>query len=82
MPEQRDDRKENLPYNEQVTSGRAGGVISEYTVEEKDTLDDIARKHKVTIEEIMAANSETIRQPSDMVQPGIKLKIPKPMDDQ
>ena len=82
MPEKRDERADNMPYNEQVSSGRAGGVISEYTVEEKDTLEDIARKHKVSIEEIMAANSETISQPSDMVQPGLKLKIPKPMDDQ
>ena len=82
MSENRDARNENMPYNEQVASGRAGGVISEYTVEEKDTLEDIARKHKVSIDEIMAANSDTIHQTSDLLQPGVKLKIPKPMDDQ
>lgn len=67
----------NAPYNEQVAAGTAGGIVTEYIVEEKDTLPDIARKYGVSIEEIIAANSEIISEPADMVTPGLKLMIPK-----
>lgn len=71
--------RNNAPYNEQVASGAAGGIISEYIVEEKDTLQDIARKYEVSIDEIIAANREIISEPSDMVTPGLKIMIPKKM---
>ncbi|HEX2606524.1 MAG TPA: LysM domain-containing protein [Flavisolibacter sp.] len=70
-------RDQSTPYNEQVANGTAGGIITEYIVEEKDTLPDIARRYGVSIEEIMAANQEFVKQPSDMVEPGLRLMIPK-----
>ena len=72
-------RNPGAPYKEQVAAGRVGGIIAEYIVEEKDTLPDIARKYGLSIEEIIAANQEIIRNPSDMVQPGLHIKIPKKM---
>jgi nucleoid-associated protein YgaU len=82
MEHNRDNRNADpnpAPYNEQVNSGQAGGIITEYIVEEKDTLADIANRYGVSIDEIMAANSETIHQPSDLIQPGLKIMIPKPL---
>jgi LysM repeat protein len=73
-------RNTNAPYNEQVAAGTAGGFITEYIVEEKDTLPDIARKYGVSIQEIIAANQEIIKEPSDMVQPGLRIMIPKKID--
>jgi LysM repeat protein len=70
------DRENKPPYNEQVNAGTAGGVVSEYIVEEKDTISDIARRYGLTLEEIMAANPG-IDEPADMVKPGLKIKIPK-----
>lgn len=75
--EESKNRNTNAPYNERVAAGTAGGIITEYIVEEKDTLRDIARKYGVSIEEIMAANPDIIREPSDMVQPGLRIMIPK-----
>ena len=66
------------PYNEQVTEGKAGGIVGEYIVEEKDTVNDIARKYGLTIEEILAANPG-MNEPADLVKPGMKIKIPKKM---
>ena len=80
MNEQRENRNrgQEAPYNEQVAKGQAGGIITEYIVEEKDTLPEIARKYGVSIEEIMAAN-EHISRPEDMIQPGLRIMIPKAM---
>lgn len=72
--------EDNKPYNEQVARGEAGGIISEYIVEEKDTLPEIARKYGVSIEEILAANPG-MNEPSDMIKPGLHILIPKRMDD-
>jgi LysM repeat protein len=72
------DRENKPPYNEQVAAGTAGGVVNEYIVEEKDTINDIARKYGLTLEEIMAANPG-MDEPADMVKPGLKIKIPKKM---
>ena len=72
------ERKNNIPYNEQVNNGSAGGVITEYIVEEKDTVRDIARKYGLSIEEILAANPG-MNEPADLIQPGAKIKIPKKM---
>jgi nucleoid-associated protein YgaU len=74
----RSGKEPQQPYNEQVARGEAGGIINEYIVEEKDTLPDIARRYGVSIEEIMAAN-EHISEPADMVQPGLRIMIPKKM---
>jgi len=75
-----ENRNSNTPYHEQVAAGTAGGIITEYIVEEKDTLPDIARRYGVSIEEIIAANQDIIKQPSDMVQPGLRIMIPKKME--
>ena len=72
--------EENKPYNEQVSSGEAGGIISEYIVEEKDTLPEIARRYGVSIEEILAANPG-MNEPSDMVKPGLHIMIPRHLDE-
>jgi LysM repeat protein len=76
--ERNEERNNKAPYNEQVNQGKAGGIISEYIVEEKDTLRDIARKYGLSIEEILAANPG-MEEPSDMVRPGLKICIPKKM---
>lgn len=59
----------------------SGSVVSEYIVEEKDTLDDIARRYGVSIEEIMAANSETVHDPVDLTRPGQRINIPNKSKD-
>jgi LysM repeat protein len=78
--EERANRNNEKPYNEQVAEGTAGGIVSEYIVEEKDTLPDIARRYGVSIEEIMAANREIIKEPADLAKPGLRIMIPKKMD--
>jgi hypothetical protein len=60
--------------NDEQNTG--GNIISEYIVEEKDTLDDIANRYGVSIEEIMAANSETVHDPVDLTRPGQRIMIP------
>lgn len=54
----------------------AGNIISEYIVEEKDTLDDIANKYGLSVDELLAANQQTISNRSEMVAPGTKIMIP------
>ena len=72
MPEERPTN--NSPQqNEPV---RTGGIINEYIVEEKDTLPDIANRYGVSIEEIMAANSEFVHNPADLTRPGQRIMIP------
>lgn len=76
--EENRNRNTNAPYNEQVAAGSAGGIITEYIVEEKDTLPDIARRYGVSIEEIMVANN--IKDASELAKPGLRIMIPKKMD--
>jgi LysM repeat protein len=73
-------QEENRPYNEQVARGEAGGIISEYIVEEKDTLQDIANRYGVGMEEIKAANPEL--NDADLLKPGCHIKIPRPMGEE
>jgi LysM repeat protein len=56
-------------------AGSTGDILSEYTVEERDTLSEIGRKHGLSWNEIYEANKDVIKDP-DMIQPGWKLKIP------
>jgi hypothetical protein len=80
MHENRDnsqDEQSQKPYNEQVASGEAGGIVDEYIVEEKDTLDDICKLYGVSIDEIMAANQETVHDRSDLLVPGNRIMIPR-----
>ena len=75
--QERDHPENNpAPYNEQVNEGKAGGIVGEYIVEEKDTINDIARKYGMSIEQILAANPG-LDEPADLVKPGMKIKIPK-----
>ena len=71
------DRNTDQEYNRQMAEGRVGGIVDEYTIEERDTLQNIADKYGVTLEEIMEANRDVIKQPSDMIQPGLKIMIPQ-----
>ena len=52
-----------------------GNILSEYTVEASDTLEDIGRKHHMTWEQIAEANKDVMDHP-DFIKPGFKLKIP------
>ncbi len=70
-------RSTDQEYNRQMAEGQVGGIVDEYTIEERDTLQNIADKYGVTLEEIMEANRDVIKQPSDMIQPGLKIQIPK-----
>lgn len=74
--ENRDSRNNQGPQHDQHSSGSTGGIITEYIMEEKDTLPDVARKYGVSIEDIMAVN-EHINEPADMVRPGTRLMIPR-----
>ena len=69
-------RNTDAEYNRQMAEGRVGGIVDEYTIEERDTLQSIADKYGVSLEEIVEANRDTIRNPSDMIHPGLRIKIP------
>lgn len=66
----------NPEYNE-GTPDSSGNIINMYTVEEKDTLADIAAKYGVSIEDILAANKDQFSDPDAIVHPGAKIMIPK-----
>ncbi len=57
------------------------GIMREYIVEERDTLEDIAKRYEVSIDEIIAANSEIASQPADLIAPRLHLKIPGVKED-
>lgn len=69
-------RNTDAEYNRQMAEGRVGGIVDEYTIEERDTLQGIADKYGVSLDEIVEANRDTIHDASDMIQPGLKIKIP------
>ena len=69
-------RNTDAEYNRQMAEGRVGGIVDEYTIEERDTLQSVAEKYGVSLDEIIEANRDTIRNPSDMIQPGLRIKIP------
>jgi nucleoid-associated protein YgaU len=71
--------QEDAEYSRQVQTGEVGGIVNEYIVEETDTLQDIANRYEVSIDEIIAANRDIITNPADMVKPGLKIMIPKKM---
>ena len=74
--ERRNPENHPAPNNESMNESRTGGIIGEYIVEEKDTLNDIARKYGLSIDQILAANPG-LDEPADLVKPGMKIKIPK-----
>ena len=65
----------NPQYNEGAP-GSSGNIAYTYTVEETDTLPDIARKFNLSIEELLEANKENIADASHMIQTGTRLMIP------
>ena len=69
-------RNTDAEYNRQMAEGRVGGIVDEYTIEERDTLQSISEKYGVSLDEIVEANRDTISNPSDMIQPGLRIKIP------
>ena len=74
-------RNTDQEYNRQMSEGRVGGIVDEYTIEERDTLQNIADKYGVSIDEIIEANRDVIKQPSDLIQPGLKIMIPQKRKD-
>lgn len=65
----------NPDYNE-GTPDSGGNIVATYTVEESDTLDEIAQKHGLSIEVLLQANKENISDRNGLVQPGTRLMIP------
>ena len=76
MDEQKRDynRDSNLRAMENETGGDAP-IRSEYTVEERDTIEDIEKKHGISWSEIREANRD-IMGDAEELQPGMRLKIP------
>ncbi len=60
---------------------KVSGIMLEYIVEERDTLEDIARRYEISIHEIITANSEIASQTADLITPGLHLKIPRVKED-
>jgi nucleoid-associated protein YgaU len=62
-------------YNERKSHDNSGDISAEYTIEERDTLEDIAEKYGVSIDEIIAANKD-VHDKGDLIEPGKKIIIP------
>ena len=54
-------------------------IRNEYTVEERDTIADIEKKHGLSWNEIRDANQDILGNEREL-QPGLKLKIPRKQD--
>ncbi len=52
------------------------GIMTEYTVEEKDTIPELERKLGISWQEIYENNKECIPDP-DTIKPGLKLMLPR-----
>ena len=57
-------------------TGNAAPTYENYTVQKGDTLGAIAKKYGCTVDEILAANSDLIKNPN-RIYPGWQLKIPQ-----
>lgn len=57
-------------------TGNPAPTYENYTVQKGDTLGAIAKKYGCTVDEIMAANSDLIKNPN-RIYPGWQLKIPQ-----
>ncbi|MBA2330052.1 MAG: LysM peptidoglycan-binding domain-containing protein [Chitinophagaceae bacterium] len=62
-------------YEERKSSDNRGDIGAEYTIEERDTLEDIAKKYDISIDEIIAANND-VHDKQDLIEPGKKIIIP------
>jgi nucleoid-associated protein YgaU len=77
-----EDNKNSLPNNNAETlramaSETSSNVItSEYTIEERDTINTIEEKLGLSWQEIAEANKDVMQDPN-VLQPGTKLKLPK-----
>ena len=65
---------DNLRAMENETDSTAQ-IRGEYTIEERDTIEDIEKMHGISWSEIREANRDVMGE-SDTLQPGMKLKIP------
>ena len=65
----------NPNYNEGAPQ-TSGNIANSYTVEEKDTLPEIARKFGISVDELLEANKDTIGDGNHLVHSGTKLMIP------
>lgn len=74
-------RNTDAEYNRQMAEGRVGGIVDEYIVEERDTLQNIADRYGVSLDEIVEANRDTIHNASDMIRPGLRIMIPQKRRD-
>lgn len=50
-------------------------IRGEYTIEERDTIEDIEKKHGISWHDIQEANSDILGEENNL-RPGMKLKIP------
>ena len=70
-------RNTDAQYNRQMAEGRVEGIVDEYIIEERDTLQNVADRYGLTLEEIVEANRDYIKDASEMIQPGMRIMIPK-----
>lgn len=75
--QENNNRNTDAEYNRQMAEGRVGGIIDEYIIEERDTLQNIADRYGVSLEEIVEANRDSIRNTSEMIRPGMRILIPQ-----
>ena len=64
-----------MQENNDNLNNNNSSILSEYIVEERDTIPDIEKKLGVPWSEICEANKEVIGN-TKMLQSGVKLKIP------
>ena len=53
----------------------ASTVVSEYTIEERDTIADIEKKFSLSWQEILDVNKDVIKEPNALT-PGLRIKVP------
>jgi nucleoid-associated protein YgaU len=81
-----EDNKNSLPNNNAETlramasETSSAAITSEYTIEERDTITTLEEKLGLSWQEIFVANKDIMQDPN-VLQPGMKLKIPKKIPD-
>jgi nucleoid-associated protein YgaU len=58
-----------------MQDGNDSTIISEYTIEERDTISDIENKFGLSWQEILDVNKDVIKEPNTLI-PGLRIKVP------
>ncbi len=67
------DEKDNIMRP--TDNNTSENIVSEYTVEERETVKDIENKLGISWQEIISANGDLLKNDSD-ITPGMRLRIP------